>query len=384
MRVIKALIVSFGLILNCYSQEVREHRLNIGDAAPPLYIGEWVKGEAIEDLNEGHVYVVEFWATWCRPCIAAMPHLSALASKYRDKATVIGVSVDEDEGTTIGQIRDFVDRMGVKMDYHVAVSDSNRMVEEWLYAFGEKGNGIPRTFVVDKKGRVAWIGHPSGLDDVLPKIVNDEWYFISASLRRTKQRYLDKLDIQVGSYLRYVEYNEKTREYERIYNSPEAILEAVEKILKEEHRLASTFMVVWNKFESLIQLDQDSAYRYGKTVLNSPYITRLSPYRALIEVVNKYTDSIELIPEIYLLGADARGKEIEKTVYPELQNMYKDYSAMAHWYWQGGDKAKAIVVQKQAIENLRSKENYKQPDLDKLKEQLFIYKNMSSAEVVKK
>lgn len=370
------LFISCLTLFTAYSQEGKENILNIGDTAPPLYIGEWIKGEPIEDLKEGHVYVVEFWATWCRPCIAAMPHLSALASKYRDKATVIGVSVYENEGTTIRKIRDFVDKMGAKMDYHVAVSDSNRMVEEWLYAFDEKESGIPRTFVVDKKGTVAWIGHPSGLDDVLAKIVNDKWDIISALSRRNEHRYLDNLQSVVGSYLRDMEYNKETREYERIFNSPEAILDAVDKILEEEERLASTYIVVWNKFESLIQLDQDSAYSYGKTVLSSPYITRISPYWALIEVINKYSDSLELIPEIYLLGADARGKEIEKTVYPELQNMYKDYSAMANWYWQGGDAGKAITAQKQAIENLQSKENYEQTDLDKLEEDLKKYEAM--------
>jgi len=71
--------------------------INIGDAAPPLYVQEWIKGSPIQQLEKGRIYVLEFWATWCRPCMAAMPHISALARKYHDKITFIGMDVYEQE-----------------------------------------------------------------------------------------------------------------------------------------------------------------------------------------------------------------------------------------------------------------------------------------------
>lgn len=49
--------------------------LKAGDPAPPLKIEKWLKSGPIERFEKGKVYVLEFWATWCPPCIASMPHL---------------------------------------------------------------------------------------------------------------------------------------------------------------------------------------------------------------------------------------------------------------------------------------------------------------------
>src|SRR5688572_20770201 len=131
--------------------------LNLGDPAPPLRVREWLKGDPIQQFKKGHVYVVEFWATWCIPCKAAMPHLSSLAQQYRDKVTIIGIDIKELKFTTRDIIKAFVDSMGKRMDYHVATEDSSYMVAGWIEAFGEQNNGIPRSFVVNTEGRMAWI-----------------------------------------------------------------------------------------------------------------------------------------------------------------------------------------------------------------------------------
>jgi thiol-disulfide isomerase/thioredoxin len=52
--------------------------LAIGDNAPAISIDHWVKGEDFDTFEDGQVYVMEFWATWCGPCITTMPHLSGL------------------------------------------------------------------------------------------------------------------------------------------------------------------------------------------------------------------------------------------------------------------------------------------------------------------
>jgi thiol-disulfide isomerase/thioredoxin len=130
----------------------------VGDPAAPLKISEWVKGDAVnlDDVRGKKIVVVEFWATWCGPCKASIPHLTELAKKFADRGVVfIGVS-DEDAS----KVRPFVDQMGGKMDYTVALDDNRQTSDGYMKAYGQ--NGIPCAFIVDHQGRVAWVGHPMG------------------------------------------------------------------------------------------------------------------------------------------------------------------------------------------------------------------------------
>jgi thiol-disulfide isomerase/thioredoxin len=69
--------------------------LKSGDPAPPLAVSRWIKGEAAKQLECGKMYVVEFWATWCGPCIGCMPYLTELHKVYKDRVTFISVNVAE-------------------------------------------------------------------------------------------------------------------------------------------------------------------------------------------------------------------------------------------------------------------------------------------------
>jgi thiol-disulfide isomerase/thioredoxin len=135
-----------------------------GQPAPPLSVKRWIKGGAVDAIAPSGIYVVEFWATWCGPCIDSIPHLTATAKKNPD-VTFVGVSIWEDDGSGIDK---FVKKMGVKMDYHVGYSgNQDGMSETWMKASGQ--NGIPTAFIV-KDGAVQWIGHPMELEAPLAKV----------------------------------------------------------------------------------------------------------------------------------------------------------------------------------------------------------------------
>ena len=86
---------------NQAKEEAKAKTLTIGDKAPAIDIAHWIKGKKIEEFEADKVYVIEFWATWCGPCVASMPHLSELQKKYADyDVKFISVS-DEDLQTVV-------------------------------------------------------------------------------------------------------------------------------------------------------------------------------------------------------------------------------------------------------------------------------------------
>jgi len=150
--------------------------LKIGDAAPKLVIEKWLKGDAITEFKPGQVYVVEFWATWCGPCIESMPHLSKLAKQYKDKGIhIIGVNIGEQYNEqTAERVQKFVNEQGERMQYHVAYDGSSEAMAN-AYMNAAQIQGIPACFLVDKEGKIAWIGRPMMLDLALDMFAKGTW-----------------------------------------------------------------------------------------------------------------------------------------------------------------------------------------------------------------
>jgi thiol-disulfide isomerase/thioredoxin len=156
--------------------------LCVGDSAPQLCLSRVIKGDIPDKLDPDRTYVVEFWATWCGPCIASIPHLTELQKKY-GKVQFIGVSVWEEDQR---KVEPFVKEQGEKMGYTVALDDvaqgkegdKGKTAGAWMTAAGE--DAVPCAFVVQKR-KIAWIGHPLDLDKPLEKIVAGDWNLAAAA-----------------------------------------------------------------------------------------------------------------------------------------------------------------------------------------------------------
>jgi thiol-disulfide isomerase/thioredoxin len=153
------------------SVQVAGATLKIGDPAPKLQVAQWVQGEPVKAFDTNHVYIVEFWATWCGPCRVSIPHLNELWQQFKDQGVVvIGQDVWEQDDSAAAP---FVKKMGDKMTYRVALDDKSQdkdgaMATTWMAAAEQ--NGIPTSFIINKQGRIAWIGHPMELNE---KLLND-------------------------------------------------------------------------------------------------------------------------------------------------------------------------------------------------------------------
>jgi thiol-disulfide isomerase/thioredoxin len=158
--------------------------LTIGDSAPAFPVDGFAKGTPILKFEKGKSYVVEFWATWCGPCISSMPHLSDMAEKYKGQIDFISVNSWDYTGrgtpnkeTTEAhktRVNEWISKNDKNMRYNIAFDDANDTIANtWMRAAGR--NGIPCAFVVDKDSKIAWIGHPMQMEAVTDALVAGKW-----------------------------------------------------------------------------------------------------------------------------------------------------------------------------------------------------------------
>ncbi len=305
-----------------------EATLRIGDPAPSLVVAEWVKGSPVQAFEPGQAYLIEFWATWCGPCIASMPHLSELQRTYRDDGlTIIGMT-SVDKSNSLEKVHEMVEAKGDGMDYSVAW-DVERQTNT-AYMTAAKQRGIPTGFLIDQAGKVAWIGHPMQLDIPLSHVMAGTW-----------------------------DYEEGPAMMEDISNSRNDIYKAAEPKLALERLLAfkQKYPVAAKGMESLhfnilasLPKHAEEAQRLGHELvaksiehkdsngLNGFAWTLVDP---AVERENRFLD-------LALLAAD-KANEFSGKKDPSVL----DTVARVH-FWRG-DLAKALEIQKLAVEHAEGK-----------------------------
>ena len=189
-----------ALLLLLLSATLSAAGLKVGDPAPATRPETMLQGEAVKDFKKGEVYVFECWASWCGPCIAAIPHLDELHRKMGKKGIVItGVNVWESErdAASAQRAKDFLKAQGEKMSYRVALG-GKAFIKDWLEAAGV--NGIPHAFVV-ADGKIAWTGHPAQLTaEILGDILTGTPLAAAAPIaEKIPQRRLSKPAVPAGT-----------------------------------------------------------------------------------------------------------------------------------------------------------------------------------------
>jgi thiol-disulfide isomerase/thioredoxin len=136
--------------------------LKIGDNAPPFTLNKVlqanVNGAVSSNELKDNVVVLEFWATWCVPCIPAIKHYNELSEKFKGKPVRFIAITDEDEMRIAHFIKTQPIRTWIGLDKTRATFDAYQ------------ATGLPHTVVIDRNGKIAAITKP---ENVTETVLND-------------------------------------------------------------------------------------------------------------------------------------------------------------------------------------------------------------------
>lgn len=287
--------------------------LDIGDEAPKIDISFWLKGDKVVEFEEGKVYVIEFWATWCGECKATMPHISKLQQSYKDYGVrFLGIS-DENLMT----VTDFIqqEEWDQKTRYTIATDPDRSVYRDYMTAAGERG--IPTAFIVGRGGYIEWIGDPMMIERPLELITRDQWDREAARGERILVRRLQAA------------------------GSPSEAVEVLDKLIAQSNDPA------------LYQLQKAHLLL---TELNQPQ----EGYRLLEKGVKAFWDDSDVLNKIagsladgqfpnpdLALGLRIAERACDLTAYKSGQVL----DTLARVHYRRGELRKAVEIQKLAVEH---------------------------------
>lgn len=149
MKKINVLFLLIFLFGNMYSQDT----LKIGDKAPKINITDYILNIPKDKNIEGKFIVLEFWATWCAPCLSAVPHLNELHDNFKNRKDLLFLSMTYEKPEKTKRTLEKIPFKTVVVSDQTKLNEANFNVDE-----------IPHTVLIDNKGVIRWIGIPTELN----------------------------------------------------------------------------------------------------------------------------------------------------------------------------------------------------------------------------
>lgn len=132
----------------------------IGTKLKELTITNYLQNKPDDTSFNNKFKVLEFWATWCRPCLKAVPHLNKLQNKFKDSNIVFLSFTYQKPEETLKTLKK------VKFET-IVVSDTTRTTQRSLKVENNGTLPIPRTVLIDDENRIIWYGSPEKLTEKL-------------------------------------------------------------------------------------------------------------------------------------------------------------------------------------------------------------------------
>ena len=172
-RIATSLLLCCGLWTTVYAQNMENTAISVGQIAPNLkYPTPDGKTLDLSTISKDKVILLDFWASWCRPCRTASPRLVALYEKYKDQKfpsakngfTIVSVSMDKSKEAWIAAI----EKDKLTWDYHM--SDLGAWDSEPAAIYGVQF--IPQAFLIGPDGKIlAKYNFPEEADADLAKML---------------------------------------------------------------------------------------------------------------------------------------------------------------------------------------------------------------------
>lgn len=313
-------------------------KLGIGSTAPELRVS-WLKGTPVTSFSGDKLYVVEFWATWCGPCKAAMPHLSELAKRYEGKVVFIGVDVWEKGFQTKSydsftpMLKEFVESMGDKMAYNVAMDNNDLyMAKNWMEASGQQG--IPASFII-KGGQIVWIGHPHVIEKTIDEILAGTYNMtaFAEKFNADRKKSMEKTEPLI-KLMKSVEESVKVKDFTKALNDIENGLVTIDPVFK---------IAVNNlKFTTLLQYNPQEGLKFAQE-----WAKELPGAKGTIAMGIIALDGLD--KEAYMLAVEYFKEMLSQGgVKPMIHHI------IAQSYAKMKDFNNAILCEKQAIETAKA------------------------------
>lgn len=131
-------------------EAIINNRSLVKDSPVPVYDFDMLEKKLLQKKNDT-TYVVNFWATWCKPCVKELPHFEKLGASYsEEKVKVVLVTIDFPEYLNT-KVLPFIEKNNLKSEV-ILLDDAD--VNTWIPKVSEQWEGsIPATLIFNKKGK---------------------------------------------------------------------------------------------------------------------------------------------------------------------------------------------------------------------------------------
>jgi thiol-disulfide isomerase/thioredoxin len=167
------LLLLVGLSLSVKSQT--KTGLQVGEKAPQIVVSDWIENVPKDKSFANKFIVLEFWTTWCGPCLASVPHLNELQNELKAQSDLIFVSMTNEK---VEKVQKLLKRVPFQS---AVVTDVTNQTQKNYSEHGDGLVGLPSTILIDKNNVIRWVGIPTGLTK---KILSD---FVNNQLNSPKQ-----------------------------------------------------------------------------------------------------------------------------------------------------------------------------------------------------